>query len=87
MCVRMTNYAVLVNGDPMGCIFSSRGIRQGEYSISPYLFLICAEAFRSLLTWAEMMGRLAGVLMSKRAPRINHLFFVDDSLLFCKVNV
>jgi len=36
-CVRSAHYSVLVNGNPVGDIRPSRGIRQGD-PISPYLF-------------------------------------------------
>jgi hypothetical protein len=69
----------------MGQIFPSRGIRQGD-SISPHLFLICAEALSSLLHHVELNGVLYGVPTSKRGPKLSHLFFVDDILIFCKAN-
>jgi hypothetical protein len=83
MCVKSVSYGVLVNGSPTGRIIPSKGIRQGD-PISPYLFLICAEALSSLLIRADSNGELLGVPTSKRGPRLNHLFFADDSLLFCR---
>jgi hypothetical protein len=85
MCVSSATYSVIVNGTPTGEIISTRGIRQGDY-ISPYLFLLCVEALSSMLTWEEFCGTLTGVPTSKRGPWISHLFFADDSLLFCKAN-
>jgi hypothetical protein len=82
ICVSSTNYDVLVNGIPTGSIIPTRGIRQGD-PISPYLFLMCTEALISLLSRADGTGVLEGVPMSRRGPRLNHLFFADDSLLFC----
>ena len=32
----------------------------------------------------ERLGRLRGVSVKKGAPRISHLFFADDSLIFCR---
>jgi hypothetical protein len=83
MCVKTANFEILVNGIPTGRIHPSRGIRQGD-PISPYLFLLCAEALSSLLTQADHSGVLSGVPTSKKGPKLNHLFFADDSLLFCK---
>jgi hypothetical protein len=83
MCVKSVNYEILINGSPTGQISPSRGIRQGD-PISPYLFLICAEALSSLMTQADSNGNLEGVPTSKKGPKLNHLFFADDSLLFCK---
>jgi hypothetical protein len=86
MCVTTANYEVLVNGIPAGRINPTRGIRQGD-PISPYLFLICAEALSAMLTKADNEGVLRGVPSSKRGPRLNHLFFADDSLLFCRADL
>jgi hypothetical protein len=47
MCVRTANYAILLNGNSVGHFYPTRGIRQGDL-ISPYLFLLCAEALCSL---------------------------------------
>ncbi|XP_059436088.1 uncharacterized protein LOC132169016 [Corylus avellana] len=85
-CVSTAHYAVLVNGIPTGKIIPTRGIRQGD-PISPYLFLICAEALSTMLTKADYSGELRGVPTSKRGPRLNHLFFADDSLLFCRADI
>jgi hypothetical protein len=85
MCVTTVNYSILVNGDPCGSITPSRGLRQGD-PISPYLFLICAEALSAMMAKANREGLLLGVPTSKRGPKISHLFFTDDSLLFCRSN-
>ena len=52
MCVRRTQYAVLVNGTLTGRIPPTRGIRQGD-PISPYLFLLCAEVLSTLISKAN----------------------------------
>jgi ribonuclease HI len=58
-------------------------LRQGD-PLSPYLFLQCAEGFHSLLKKAESNGDIQGVSLCRGGPKITHLFFADDSLLFAK---
>ena len=84
-CVRTVTYAILVNGQPVGHIVPERGLRHGD-PLSPYLFLLCVEAFNAMLSKAEKTGTLTEVPTSKNGPRPSHLFFTDDSLLFCKAN-
>ena len=55
--------------------------------MSPYLFLICAEGFSSLLNQAVVQGKLSGLKIARKAPRLSHLFFADDSLIFCRTSV
>ena len=59
--------------------------RQGD-PLSPYLFLLCAEALSSMLSKVERTGVITRVPTSKKGLRLSHLFFADDSLLFCKAN-
>ena len=60
----------------------TRGIRQGDHLSVPYVFLLCAEGFTSLLAKAEVERHNEGVSICKRAPKISNLMFADDSLLF-----
>lgn len=60
-------------------------MRQGD-PLSPYLFILCAEALCSLIRKAESDGCFSGIPISKRGTRITQLFFADDCLLFCKAN-
>ena len=84
-CVSSSSFSILINGKPFGMINPSRGLRQ-EDPLSPYLFLLCAEGFTSLLAKAENDGKIHGVSICRRAPTITHLLFADDSLLFCKAS-
>jgi hypothetical protein len=50
-------------------------------------FLLCAEALNSMLSHADQQGLLKGFPTSKKGLELNHLFFTNDSLLFCKVAI
>ena len=82
-CVTTPSFSILVNGKPYGMIHPTRGIRQGDL-LSPYLFLLCAKGFTTLLAKAELEGRIRGVSICKGAPRVTTLMFAYDSLLFCQ---
>ncbi|GLT71413.1 hypothetical protein SLA2020_434330 [Shorea laevis] len=84
-CVRSVSYSVLINGSPQGHITPTRGLRQGD-PLSPYLFLICAEGLSSLISEAERVGSITGLSVARGGPSLSHLFFADDSLLFCRAN-
>ncbi|XP_059436383.1 uncharacterized protein LOC132169350 [Corylus avellana] len=86
MCVFSVHYSILMHGEPCGNITPSRGIRQGD-PISPYLFLLCAEVLSSMVLHANREGLLSGVPTSRKGPKISHLFFADDSLLFCRTTL
>jgi len=80
-CVTTVSYRIKVNGEYTEQIYPQRGLRQGD-PLSPYLFIICAEALSTLLQKAEVDGSILGIKICRGAPRINHLFFADDSLIF-----
>jgi hypothetical protein len=82
-CVCSVTYSILINGSPVGNIQPIKGIRQGD-QISPYLFLLCAEALSALRHQAELTGIITGVPTSPKGPKISHLFFANDNMLFCK---
>jgi hypothetical protein len=82
-CVRSVSYRVKINRNLSEPFVPERGLRQGD-PLSPYLFIICAEAFSVLLQKAEDEGTIEGVKICAGAPKINHLFFADDSLIVMK---
>ena len=82
-CISTATYSVLINGEPQGNIVPTRGIRQGD-PLSPYLFHLCTEGFHGLLKKAEELGEIKGVSISRNGPKLTHLLFADDSLIFCR---
>jgi len=69
-----------MNGGLTEQINPSRGLRQ-EDPLSPYLFLLCAKDFSSLINDVESSRRIQGVTICTGAPSISHFLFADDSLL------
>lgn len=84
-CVSTVSYQVLINGQAYGSIKPTRGIRQGD-PLFPYLFIICTEILVRMLQKAGVERKITGLQVAKKAPRISHLFFADDSMFYCKEN-
>ncbi|KAK2634492.1 hypothetical protein Ddye_029284 [Dipteronia dyeriana] len=55
----------------------------GGCSLSPYLFIICDEVLPNLIKRAEDNGHGLGIRCCRGTPLVSHLFFTDDSILFC----
>ena len=82
-CIKSISYALLFNGEPVGHIKPSRGLCRGD-PLSPYMFLLCAIGLQGLLHKAETEGAIQGVSICRNEPRVSHIFFADDSVLFCR---
>ncbi|OMP01909.1 reverse transcriptase [Corchorus capsularis] len=85
-CVTTVSYSFLINGTYSEKFKPTRGIRQGD-PLSPYLFLLCMEGLSSLLLNAERSGAIGGIAITRGAPRVSHLFFADDCLLFLRATL
>ncbi|XP_042944508.1 uncharacterized protein LOC122278379 [Carya illinoinensis] len=84
-CVTTVSYSLLINGSSQCSFIPTRGIRQGD-PLSPYLFILVAEVLSSLMNHAESIKMIHGFPISRGKLSINHLFFADDSLIFCRAN-
>ena len=82
-CITSVSYSVLINGAAHGNITPSRGLCQGD-PLSPSLFLLCAEGLSAIIHKVARNHSLNGISISRNCPNITHLFFMDDSILFCK---
>ncbi|XP_060198361.1 uncharacterized protein LOC132627183 [Lycium barbarum] len=74
-------YSLIINGIRQGFFKSERGLRQGD-PISPSLFVICAEFLSKKLNKLNGNADFKGFYMNKKGPKVNHLAFADDIILF-----
>ncbi|KAL0282125.1 UNVERIFIED_CONTAM: hypothetical protein Sangu_2969600 [Sesamum angustifolium] len=58
-----------------------RGLHQGD-PLSLLLFLFYAEAFSGLVRRAEEDGSIRGDHLCRHGPKVTHLLFADDTLIF-----
>ena len=86
MCVTTVSYSVLINGEPKGKITPTRGLRQGD-PISPYLFLLCVEGLTAMFRRDEREGLINGIFVCRGAPKISHLLFTNDCIIFREASV
>ena len=85
-CVTSVRFTVHVNGKLLPFFTPSRIFRQGD-PVSPYLFLLYAEGFTSLLNFYGGINIDRGIRVSYQSPWVNHLLFADDSLIFMNAKV
>ena len=74
-----TWFSVLVNGEPMDLLKSSRGVRQGD-PLSLALFLLVAEFFGHGLLWIFLQNTRR--YFASSGKRVSYLAFADDVLVF-----
>ena len=67
-------------------MLTSRGLRQGD-PLSPALFLICTKGLSALINRAVRNQLLTGISIYRGCPRVTHLLFADDVILFYKASV
>lgn len=83
-CVTTVTYSFLLDNEVAESIQPQCGLRQGD-PLSPYIFILCGEVLSGLCKKkSQTNGTLAGIIVARNCPRINHLLFADDSMFFTK---
>uniref|UniRef100_A0A2N9IDR3 Reverse transcriptase domain-containing protein n=1 Tax=Fagus sylvatica TaxID=28930 RepID=A0A2N9IDR3_FAGSY len=84
-CISSPSFSVLINGSPHDMISPSRGLRQGD-PLSPFLFILGTEVFSRILITAEENHLFKGFTLARTCPRVSHLLFADDLIIFASAN-
>lgn len=84
-CISTVSYSFLVNDSALGNVVPIRGIRQGD-PLSLYIFIICGEVLSGVFRLGQSSGHLTRVKIGLHCPRIDHLLFADDTMIFTKAS-
>lgn len=85
-CISSSRMHLLWNGDALEEFKPQRGIHQG-FPLSPYLFVLCFERLFHFIHIATDQKFWKPIKISKRGPRLSHLAFADDLVLFVEASL
>ncbi|GJY46405.1 putative RNA-directed DNA polymerase, eukaryota, reverse transcriptase zinc-binding domain protein [Tanacetum coccineum] len=80
-CLSSASISVLIKGSPSKEFFMECGLRQGD-PLSPFLFLLAAEALQVTILRACDRGIFKGVCLANSRNNISLLQFADDALFW-----
>ncbi|KAI0496442.1 hypothetical protein KFK09_022759 [Dendrobium nobile] len=81
-CVLNPKFCILINGKKTDLIDGKCGFRQG-CPLSPFLFILCSQILSDALC-----SRISkGISVSRLAPKVSHLLFADDLLIFSEAKM
>ncbi|CAL9233674.1 unnamed protein product, partial [Arabidopsis halleri] len=85
-CVTGPSMSLLWNGERTDSFKPLRGLQQGD-PLSPYLFVLCMERLCHLIERAVTDKRWKPISLSQRGPKLSHMCFADDLILFAEASV
>lgn len=62
-----------------------KGLRQGD-PLSPYLFILCIDKLSHMIMDIMERREWNGMVVGKEGPKMSHLMFSDDLILFGNVS-
>ena len=80
-CVSTSSLHVLCNGFTTDSFTPLRGLHQRD-PLSPYLFVLYIETLAHYIQFAVNHKAWKPIDLTKSGPKISHLFFADDILIF-----
>ncbi|GJR96304.1 putative RNA-directed DNA polymerase, eukaryota, reverse transcriptase zinc-binding domain protein [Tanacetum coccineum] len=80
-CLKSASISILVNGSLTKEFQMERGLRQGD-PLSPFLFIIVAEALQISILEACGRGIFAGLSLANDGANLSLLQYADDTLFF-----
>jgi len=85
-CICDHLFAVLVNGTPTTWFHSTMGLRQGD-PLSPYMFIVGAEAPARMIKCEHEKGEFSGLSLGVGQGQLGHLMYADGYLLVARAYV
>ncbi|XP_020696805.1 uncharacterized protein LOC110109919 [Dendrobium catenatum] len=76
-------FSITITGRKSKWIRDQGGFRQG-CPLSPYLFILCSQLMSNSL---EKRGQTLGIQIFPRGPKITHLLYADDVLIFSHASI
>lgn len=55
--------------------------------MSPTLFTFLTDILSQILARSEATSTLSGVKIARSSPRVSHLMYVDDLIIYCQANL
>lgn len=86
LCISSTSFKILWNGETSYEILPSKGLRQGD-RLSPYLFVLCLERLGHFIEEKVSSGEWQPIQLSRERPKLSHICFADDVILFAKADI